>query len=169
MTTTITEFFWRMIAKIIARPKVLQALYRRAEKTPYFHLRGYMDRWWLLNPITTAADGTKTAKYPWLPVSARMHHILRADQARDKHNHPGSFRTLIGKGWYIEERDDGTYHRQAGDTSVLLSGEFHHVNQVSEGGVWTIFIMWGWTGLWGFRTPDGSVVPHQDYKNGGQP
>lgn len=164
-----TEFFWRAVARIIARPAVLQALYRRAEKTPYFHLKGYMNRWWLFNPIVTAPDGTKQAKYNWLPVSARMHQILRADTARDPHNHPGSFRTLIGKGWYLEDRDDGTHFREEGDTSVLLNGEFHHVDQVSPGGVWTIFIMWGWTGKWGFRLPDGSVVPHQDYHNGGMP
>lgn len=178
MTTTITEFFWRMLAKIIARPKVLQALYRRAEKTPYFHLKGYMERWWLFNPITTTEvwvhderQITKTAKYPRCPVSIRMHHILRADHARDKHNHPGSFRTLIGLGWYVEHRDGVPYPilRKTGDTSVLLNGEFHHVSEVSEGGVWTIFIMWDWRGTWGFRTPSGDVVPRQDYKNGGQP
>ena len=172
------ERFWTLVAKFIARPKVLQALYRRAEKTPYFHLKGYMDRWWLLNPITTQSvmvDGQpidmKFPKYRWLPVSIRLHHILRADHARDKHNHPGSFRTLIGKGWYIEHREDGQegHLRVEGQTSKLLNGEFHHVSMVSEGGVWTVFIMWGWTGQWGFKLPDGRVVPHQKYHNGGIP
>lgn len=163
-----TEYLWRRIAAFVARPAVLQWLYRRAEKTTYFHLDGYMNRWWLFNPIETVGD-TKLAKYPWCPVSVRMHHILRADKARNPHNHPGSFRTLIGKGWYIEDREDGDHVRLQGDTSVLLNGEFHHVKAVSEGGVWTIFVMWDWTGKWGFRLPSGEVVPHQHYKNGGKP
>ena len=178
-------FFWPIVAWIVTRDRIFQALYRRAEKTPYWDLDGYMRRWWLFNPIntkyehvsTTMVDGkpfievreVKTAKYPWCPVSARMHHILRADHARDKHNHPGTFRTIVGKGWYEEQRDTGTFLRKKGDTAVLGADEFHHVSEVSPGGVWTIFIMWDWRATWGFRKPDGTVVPHQDYHNGGMP
>ena len=52
---------------------------------------------------------------------------------------------------------------------MLEHGEFHHVNEVSAGGVWTLFIRWGWRSAWGFRLDDGSVVPHQEYPNGGKP
>lgn len=163
------EFLWRRVARFAARPKVAQWLFRRAEKTPYFNLDGYMNRWWLFNQITEQPDGTKRAKYPWLPFSVRMHHILRADEARDPHNHPGSFRTLILKGAYIEHREARHYVRVAGDTSTLMHGEFHHVSSVSPGGVWTVFIMWDWKDTWGFRKPDGTVINWKSYKNGGQP
>ena len=175
--------FWPLVAFIVSRPAVFTRLVRRAQRTPHFHLTGYMNRWWLFNPITTIEaqmeDGRgrvveslltqKIARYPWCPVSIRIHHILRADRARHPHNHPGSFRTIVLHGWYDERRDDGVYTRHAGDTAVLDHGEFHHVNEVSAGGVWTLFIMWDWRSTWGFRLDDGSVVPHQEYHNGGQP
>lgn len=177
--------FWPAVAWIVSRDRVFQALYRRAEKTPYWDLEGYMRRWWLFNPIKTTYEtvGTtvvhdetiteirevKTAKYPWCPVSIRMHHILRADNARDRHNHPGSFRTILGTDWYKEERDEGTFIRRKGDTAVLRHGEFHHVSEVAPGGVWTIFIMWDWRSTWGFRMPDGKIVDHREYHNEGKP
>lgn len=161
--------FWPLVAFIVSRPAVWARLVARAARTPYFHLEGYMLRWWLFNPIVTTPDGTKTPRYRWCPISIRIHHILRADKARHPHNHPGSFRTIVLDGWYDETRDDGIYTRHQGDTAVLEHGEFHHVNEVSAGGVWTLFIMWDWRSTWGFRLDDGSVVPHQEYHNGGKP
>lgn len=177
--------FWPAVAWIVSRDNIFQALYRRAEKTPYWDLEGYMRRWWLFNPINTTYEtvGTtvvhdetiteirevKTAKYRWCPFSVRMHHILRADRARHPHNHPGTFRTILGKGWYWEHRDDGVFLREKGDTALLRHDEFHHVGEVSPGGVWTIFIMWNWRTTWGFRLEDGTVVPHREYHNGGKP
>lgn len=168
--------FWDLFAWVVSRKPIARLLYRIAFKTPYWNLEGYMERWWLFNPITTQTvtvhDETivmKTAKYNWCPVSARIHHILRADNARDPHSHPGSFRTVVLDGWYDETRDDGEHLRRRGDTAVLLDNEFHHVTMVSPGGVWTLFIMWNWRATWGFRLPDGRVVPHQEYHNGGKP
>lgn len=170
--------FWPIVAWFVATTRIFRALQARAFKTPYWHLEGYMERWWLFNPIKTSyvqdnpalntVRVVKSAKYPWCPVSIRMHHILRADLARDPHNHPGSFRTIIGQGWYFESRERGPRKLRArGDTSVLRHGEFHHVDQVSPGGVWTIFIMWNWQTTWGFKLADGTVVDHREYKDGG--
>ena len=179
-TLIVVLIFWDTVAWIVSRKPVARLLYRIALKTPYWDLEGYMNRWWLFNPIETKADlvedqlGTHTvdrkqAKYNWCPISMRIHHILRADDARDPHNHPGSFRTIVLDGWYDETRDDGQHLRRRGDTAVLLADEFHHVTAVSEGGVWTLFIMWNWRSTWGFRLPGGRVVPHQEYHNGGMP
>ena len=161
--------FWPLVAFVVSQEPVRRRLITQAQKTPYIHLPGYMSRFWLANPIETDAAGRKTPRYRWCPVSARIHHILRADRARHPHNHPGTFRTVVLDGWYDEERDDGVYTRHAGDTAVLEHGEFHHVSEVSQGGVWTLFIMWGWRDTWGFRLDDGSVVPHQEYRDGGRP
>ena len=172
--------FWPLMAWVVSTPWVFDALQRRAAKTPYWNLEGYMERWWLFNPINTTyvqdelglntVRVVKSPKYAWCPVSIRMHHILRADLARDPHNHPGSFRTIIGRGWYFERRERGPLKlRSRGDTSVLRHGEFHHVDQVSPGGVWTIFIMWNWQTSWGFKLADGTFVDHRMYKDGGQP
>lgn len=160
------NFFWRMLASILSRPRVADFLIERSKQTPYFHLEGYMNRWWLFNP-TPARNNGKGRKFEWLP-SIRIHHILRADHARDPHNHPWAFRTIILRGWYLETREepqvmDGrlyhqtSYWRTAGDTATLGADDFHHVSKVSDGGVYTLFISWRYKHTWGFKTRDGFV------------
>jgi hypothetical protein len=39
-------FAWA--AWVVAGPDVVSALVRRAKRTPYYHLTGYMNRWWLV-------------------------------------------------------------------------------------------------------------------------
>jgi hypothetical protein len=40
--------------------------------------------------------------------------------------------------------------RDRGDTAQLSHGEYHRINSVSDGGVWTLFITSRWQGDWGF-------------------
>lgn len=178
------KLLWWLVAKVVAIPTVAGYLIKRAQRTPYFHLEGYMNRWWLFNPYgnnTEVADGKRhEAKYPWLP-SIRIHHILREDFARDMHDHPWDARTIILKGAYLEERlvenhipfwedvvDTYTecYTRLRGDTATLKFGEFHNITSVSLGGVWTLFITWKYMGTWGFWV-NGHKVPWREYTNEG--
>lgn len=177
------EFLWRLIARFVSQPRVADWLIERSKRTPYKHLTGYMNRWWLFNPTPPNNNG-RGRRFEWLP-SVRIHHILRADHARDPHNHPWPFRTIILRGGYIEERfydevDDayadgaqsairthydraiGRHDRRAGDTSRLDANRFHHIWQVTPGGVWTLFISWNWRHVWGFDT-DRGFVEWQDY------
>jgi hypothetical protein len=136
----------------------------------------YMGRWWLFNPHDR---GTHIGRYAWFPWSIRIHHILRPDADRDLHDHPWNARTVILRGKYVEQRPassewkdsvrsclvqgaDPKWHewltrdacewlrRDTGDTAVLLHGQYHRIDQVSEGGVWTLFITSRWQGDWGF-------------------
>lgn len=174
------EIIWKLIAKVVAKPKIADWLIQRAKRTEYFHLEGYMDRWWLFNPYgndQSLPDGKRhKAKYSWLP-SVRIHHILREDYARDMHDHPWDARTIILKGSYYEDRlfqhkahpsilKTEEYHRKAGDTATLKFGEYHNITSVSRGGVWTMFITWKYQGTWGFFV-NGRKVPHYDYTDGG--
>jgi hypothetical protein len=61
-----------------------------AQKTPYFHLNGYMERWWVFKPIR------------FIPFCSRIHHILRSDTDRHLHDHPWYYLTVILKGGYWE-------------------------------------------------------------------
>lgn len=112
-------------------------LIKRAMRTPYFHLEGYMERYWLVpyrrvieHKITLphgdrsaaryseiATDGTGPVSFwrrpvAWcfqrLGIAIRVHHILRSDQGRDPHDHPWPFMTVILKGGYFEHRFDKT-------------------------------------------------------------
>jgi hypothetical protein len=151
-----------VIGKILSWAPVRERIIKRAMRTPYYHIPGYMGRWWLFNG--DKPDGTP--KYPWLK-RIRIHHILREDEDRPRHDHPADFCTHILKGWYDEERE-GQYgelqllRRNAGDTAKLKFGEFHSIRQVSEGGVWTFFILGRRKGMWGFKV-NGKKIPWREY------
>jgi hypothetical protein len=165
---------WSAIARIVSRTAVADWLIRRAMRTPYSHLPGYMNRYWLFNPYEKA-NGAEVAPIRWLP-SVRVHHILRKDNDRHRHDHPWNARTVILRGHYVEDKvidygfdGSGAYVertsrsvRLPGDTNPIRFGDFHSIAQVPEGGVWTLFITFGYRGTWGFLV-DGRKVPWREY------
>jgi len=110
--------------------KLASFLGRRA--TPYFHLYGYMMRWWLVpysrvvlrtlpedefGPEIITADGTGPVSFSHRPIAwvfqrlglaIRLHDILRSDEGRDPHDHPWPYLTVILRGGYWEERYNDT-------------------------------------------------------------
>ena len=154
------DIAWRFIAAQAAQPNVVDSIIELAARTKFYDLPGYMNRTWLFNPFEQV-NGEPVVCDRNLP-SIRIHHILRADDARHPHDHPWNARTIILRGWYKEIRDGVEYLRQAGDTAEVNFGEYHHISEVSEGGVWTMFIMGPYQGGWGFLV-DGEKVPWRDY------
>ncbi len=149
---------WSALAWMVSREPVANYLIRRAKRTPYFHLDGYMDRWHLFN----APDANKVRRFKRLPW-VRLHWIKRRDLGRHQHNHPWSARTIILRGWYVEKRGDMRKLLWQGDTAQLETETFHEITDVSRGGVWTLFFCWPNTGDgWGFKTERG-VVPWREY------
>jgi hypothetical protein len=159
------EMIWKLLARVVSVPWIADALIKQAKKTEYFHLQGYMERWWLFNKYESEGPEELRHKrrFHWLP-SVRIHHILREDLADDLHDHPWNARTIILKGWYEEEREDDIHIRIAGDTATLKYGEFHNIKEVSPGGVWTLFMTWDYQGTWGFLV-DGVKVPWREYED----
>ena len=170
----IRNLIWRAIAWIVTIPAVTDWLIARASRTPYKHITNrdgssiYMGRWWLLNPYPN--DGDKEGWTKWerswrrhLP-SARIHHIRRPDTDRYRHSHPWiAARTIPLDGWYIEELPNGEERvRRRGDTGLLLHEDFHRIDRVSPGGVWTLFITYRKAGTWYFDV-DGVKVPWRKY------
>lgn len=154
------------IAKFLALPRVADWLIRRAERTPYFHIRDakdpekiYMERYWLFNPYLQEAHRS------WLP-SIRIHHIRLPDEGRDLHNHPWDARTFILRGEYTEAYQTANwveYRTHAeGETSKVPSTLFHRIVAVPPEGVYTLFITWRKTQTWGFLV-QGEFVPYKDY------
>lgn len=160
---------WQLLARFLARPAVADWLIRRAMRTPYLHLRighageispvpnecwlypneyWYMRRFWLLRLG---------------PLQIRLHNILAEDPGRDPHDHPWPFRSVILRGWYLEQRGTRHARREAGQSYRLGRGEFHRIVQVADDGAWTLFITWGARRGWGFKRADGSVTPHGEY------
>lgn len=168
---------WKIVAFIVSRRAIASWLIARALRTPYFHLPGYMSRWWLFNPYGGGSQGEADQaddsarhrrRWPWLP-SVRIHHIHREDLAEHPHDHPWDARTIILWGWYVERKHIGRngvtalMPRRAADTAPILHGAYHHITTVSPGGVWTLFITWDYRGSWGFLV-DGKKVPWREYE-----
>lgn len=168
------SLLWKALAKVVSTPAVAEYLIRRSQRTPYFHLEGYMNRWWLFNAYgfdLNQSENTRHEKPIKFLPSIRIHHILRADEARDLHDHPWDARTIILNGWYRETRlvdgppggEEVEYLRKRGDTAALNYGEYHTISEVSPGGVWTLFMTWDYIGTWGFLV-NGKKVPWRQYE-----
>lgn len=147
--------FWYLAAKVLSLPLISDYLILRAKRTPYRHLNGYMLRWWLV-PEREGSD-----------FAVRIHHILRRDNDRHPHNHPWAFRSIILRGWYVEEYLDdlGIEQRRTvkrGDTYVAPHGHFHRIVEISPGGVRTLCIFHRRQSYWGFMQ-DGKFVPADVY------
>lgn len=160
---------WRWIAAIVTQPAVARWLIARAQRTPYTHIHGpdgslYMGRWWLFNPYPPNGGANRRAAWRQRLPSVRIHHICRPDSDRHRHSHPWvAARTIPLLGWYIEELADGSERvRRAGDTGLLLHEDFHRIDRVSHGGVWTLFITYQKAGTWYFDV-DGERVEWRRY------
>lgn len=175
----LTNRLWKAIAWLVSRPWIATALIRFSQLRPFSEIRNqagvlYMSRWWVFNPYPTSSQNRRR----WnLPISIRVHHIVRPDDDRAMHDHPWNARTIILRGWYVEKRpsdlekaglsdqtigvineaiEAGKYEvaeyftRRPGDTATLRVGEYHTITDVSEGGVYTLFISGKWRADWGF-------------------
>lgn len=154
-----------------------------AKRTPYYHLAGYMERFWLV-PYTSAGsagrddDGTGVLRFRDHPVkallqkfmAARIHHILRSDLGRDPHDHPWPYVTIILKGGYFEQRFNDAGEKVSakwhGAGSILYrpAGSWHKLTLPPGETAWTLFITGKYQNKWGFLTTDGKV-PHGQYKD----
>lgn len=186
------ELIWRAVAAIVSRPGVAEWLIERSKRTPYSPITSrdgtdvYMGRWWVFNPYSKDADGNAgPARWSWLP-SIRVHHIIRADDDAHLHDHPWNARTIVLRGWYVEERpltdmttrqmmldvrDIGYVYgepkrarlgRRSGYTGPVLFNSYHRISEVAPGGVFTLWFTWRYQGTWGFLV-DGKKVPWREY------
>lgn len=157
-------------------------LIRHAKKTPYFHLNGYMERYWVVKP----------SKY--IPFASRIHHILRSDTDRHLHDHPWYYMTIILRGGYYEVTyatyedtlkyfydrrykifygDDGIRYKQrwygAGSVIMRKPGSWHRLVVPEGQTAWTWFFTSRKKQDWGFMTDSGKVLWRnyfKDYKEG---
>lgn len=167
---------------------IADRLIARAKRTPYFHLAGYMNRWWLV-PYTSAGSASKpgdgTGWVSWrrpiarlmqhLGIAVRVHEILRSDTGRDPHDHPWPYVTVVLRGGYIEhtydERGEWIDEKWHGPGSILfrrakslhmLELLKHDFDGTIEEPATTLFITGRYAQGWGFMTKAGKV-PHKEY------
>ena len=144
-----------------------ERIIRRAMRTPYVHLAGYMERFWLLR--LGQRGGGQSGPYPL--IGARVHHILRSDDDRHFHDHPWWYLTIILRGGYWEIRPvrvDGvvtcvrrTWH---GPGSILLrrAASWHRLELPEGQTAWTLFCTGPKVQHWGFLVR-GAKVHWREY------
>jgi hypothetical protein len=161
-----------MASDLVARllPAIADRLIARAQRTPYRHIPGYMNRWWLL-------------PYGRLGIAVRVHEILRSDDDRAFHDHPWSYLTIILRGGYTEVKPlwdvNGFYLGETrtfyGERSVLFrpARSWHRLEICDGLPAWTLFITGPKVQSWGFmREPENKVYWRKylnDWDTEGQP
>jgi hypothetical protein len=139
------SFQWRSLA---------QSVISTAQRTPYEPIGDYMERWWFLPEI--------------YGERARVHRTLRSDNARDAHDHPFHFVTVILENGYTEEIETvhGMERRRyrAGDV-LFRHAEHRHRLEIEPGmDCWSLVFTSPIVREWGFWTPAG-FVPWADYEH----
>lgn len=137
---------------------MIDQLIEKAKQNPYFHLEGYMERYWLY-PF----DENNSA-------NIRIHHILRSDSDRHLHDHPWPSTSIILKGGYweilpedqnqdpaLDEEKRIRVWRAPGDV-VTRAANTRHAIELPEGQTsWSMFIMGKYEQQWGFYLPEGKM------------
>lgn len=141
---------------------LIDRLIKRAKRTPYSHIEGYMERYWLI-------------PYNRIGIAVRIHHILRSDHDRAFHDHPWRYLTIILRGGYTEVRPrydrSGIYlgptRRWYGPGSVIIRSarSWHRLELLSGETTWTLFITGPKRQGWGFRPNPTTKVPWRQYPN----
>lgn len=158
---------------LVLRTSIVDAIIERAKRTPYEHLEGYMERYWLVKPSRWTFG-----------CGIRVHHILRSDNDRDMHTHPWWNLSLILRGVYWEvmpaKKDEpGAYYggyvnlnepfkmkqRKVGDL-VFRRRTARHKLMLFRGPVWTFFVTGPETrdaSPWGYMVAGEQYVDRRSY------
>jgi len=113
---------------------------------PHFYIGGsenpYLRRWYLLPRVRLG--------------TIYLHNILRNDDDRALHDHPGDNVSIVLRGTLREILPCGSRVLWRGAV-VYRRAEDAHRLEVVDGPVWTLFITGKWERDWGFWCPQGFV------------
>jgi hypothetical protein len=144
-----------------------ERLIEQAKQNPYYHLEGYMERYWL---------------YPFSKdnkTNIRIHRILSSDDDRHLHDHPWASTSIILKGGYWEvmpkdplqhpyldsdEKNLVKVWRREGDVVIRKANSRHRLILPEGTTTWSMFIMGEKDQSWGFYTEEGKIY-WRDYLN----
>jgi hypothetical protein len=156
-----------------------------AKRNPYWHLEGYMERFWIV-PFAESGSANSTGCFKaqwyrnpliWIfqkcDIAARVHHILRSDDDRAFHDHPWPYVSIILKGGYFEITPiydkSGLYCGKSwkwyGPGSILIRpARSWHRLVIDEGtDTWTLFITGKYQQRWGFLPQPRTKIDYREY------
>jgi hypothetical protein len=94
-----------------------------------------------------------------------IHKIYRADKDKHLHTHPWNFASVILKGSYIEESDDGFYQKVPGTFSFAGRHFCHKISQIVSGPVISLFFVYGKYKPWYYSLGKIESVEYRKLKN----
>lgn len=164
--------------------KIADWIIAKANKTPYWHLEGYMERFWLIPYIGSGSErDIGCGPVSWLRrpiariaqlfnISIRVHHILRSDDDRAFHDHPWPYLTIILKGGYWEIQpcfSSGIYQgdtkawRGAGSILLRKANSWHRLEVEPNIDCWTLFSTGKYKQSWGFLVSPKAKVHYREF------
>ena len=99
-----------------------------------------------------------------------LHGIYEADKDLHLHNHPWDYKSVVLKGSYIEETNDGQNTLKPGTFTSRNGAQFHKIKKLLTKKVYTLFMVSPVRRDWGYIV-NGRFIQHEDYrklKRGGE-
>lgn len=129
--------------------------------------------WWPREPDEVIGHGTvlmRRWRLTWRPrgwahilPAVYLHHLVRADNDLDKHDHPcDNISIVLRRTWLEQLADDTVVARRPGAIVFRRAATPHRIAEVEGGGVWTLWICGPVYRDWGFHCPRG-WVSHSEY------
>lgn len=98
-------------------------------------------------------------------ASLYLHFIHRADKDKHLHTHPWNFASVILKGSYIEETDEGFRTKSPGTFSFAGRHFCHKISEIVSGPVVSLFFTYGVYKPWGYSLGKIDSVEYRKLKN----
>lgn len=100
-------------------------------------------------------------KTPWFSIW--IHGIYAPDEDKHLHNHPWDFKSIVLKGKYIEETENGNIIQYPVKYNSRNGEDFHKIKKLISESVYTLFISTPIKRDWGYKV-DGIFIKHDDYR-----
>lgn len=125
------EWFWRLVARFLARPATTDRLWRHVVGKAYMRGPSNSRSWWLFNP-RSEIDGTP--QRAWLPLSLRLTYMPCADSGPGLRMNAETVRSFVLIGAYEELYADLLLIRTwvKGDTVKLRKDRPYRIHRVDD-------------------------------------
>lgn len=92
-----------------------------------------------------------------------LHGIYAADTDKHLHNHPWDFKSIVLKGSYTEQTENGNIEQTPGKFNSRNGSNFHKILELKSPVVYTLFIVSTVKRIWGYKV-DGVFIQHDEYR-----
>ena len=92
-----------------------------------------------------------------------LHGIYAPDEDKHLHNHPWDFKSIVLKGSYIEQTENGNITQRPGKFNSRNGSDFHKILELKSPVVYTLFIVSPVKRIWGYKV-DGVFIQQDEYR-----